>query len=301
MKKRAIVIIPALAAIAALVGCGRAAPSESRMKGGFADSEVMTMETLKAPAPEPAAGGSTAQTLPLPEVQSSQSRMIIKTASVSVLVKDVDAAFARAVQLAEGSGGYVQSSTRSSEAGERADLTVKLPPDGFLAYIAAVEALGKSQSKSIAGQDVTEEYYDLQAELENLTQVRSRLFKLLDEAKKVSDAIEVERELERVGGDINRITGRMKYLQTMVGMSTVNLTLSTEARPASQSFINWNMVGFGFVRAAQILVGIILFVLQALVVVVPIGAFVTVGILTTRHILRGRRKNMMGGKPSKGK
>ena len=55
--------------------------------------------------------------------------MVIKTASLSVRVKDVDAAFARAMQLTEASGGYVQSSTQSVEGGQRADLTLRVPPD----------------------------------------------------------------------------------------------------------------------------------------------------------------------------
>jgi hypothetical protein len=117
---------------------------------------------------------------------------------------------------------------------------------------------------------VTEEYYDLSAELENQLEVRDRLFQLLRQAKKVEDAIAVEQQLERIGGNVNRIRGRMKYLQAMVGMSTVTLGLSTDERPSAEPFVNWRMIGHGFFRAAQVLVRALFIVLQVLVVAIPL-------------------------------
>jgi hypothetical protein len=119
---------------------------------------------------------------------------------------------------------------------------------------------------------VTEEYYDLDAELSNKVQVRTRLFQLLDRAAKVTDAIQVEEQLERVGADINRIKGRMKYLTTMVGLSTITLSIHSEARAAAEEFINWGLIGRGFVVAARVLVRALFFILQALVVLIPLAA-----------------------------
>jgi hypothetical protein len=186
-----------------------------------------------------------------------QTRMVIKAASIALLVKDIDSAFNRAVQLAEAGGGYALSSTEYYEGGERADLTLKIRTE---------------QNKSISGQDVTEEYYDLGARLENENAVRDRLFQLLSKAAKVADAIAVEQELERVGNTINSIQGRMKYLRNMADMSTINLSLSTEARPAVEGFINWSLVGHGFVVAARVLVQVLIYLLYALVVLIPLAA-----------------------------
>jgi hypothetical protein len=259
----------------AMAGCGAA--REAAIAGKPAPAAPVQMKDLAAPAraesnaevaaPQGTAGSTSDQALALPA-----SRMVIKTASVSLLVKDVDNAFTRAVQLTEGAGGYVQSSTRSAEGGDSAELTLRVPPDQFLPLIKSLDSLGTEQSKSIGGQDVTEEYYDLDAELTNKQQVRARLFQLLDRASKVSDAILVEEQLERVGGDINRIKGRMKYLSTMVGLSTVTLDIHSQERPAAEEFLNWDMVGHGFVVAARILVQVFFFILQALVVLIPLGA-----------------------------
>jgi hypothetical protein len=295
MKKSRIAFIFAGAAsmILAFAGCGRSAPASSAQEE-FALVAGEPKADFDRAAPAPSVPDKTA----LPQIQDPQARMVIKTASISILVKDVESAFTRAVQLAEGSGGFVQSSARSKEGGERADLTFKVPPDGFLPFIAALEALGAEESKSISGQDVTEEYYDLEGELENLVQVRGRLFQLLDQAKKVDDAIQVEQQLERIGANVNLVKGRMKYLQTMVGMSTVNLTLASEARPASERFMNWSYIGHGFVVAARVLVQILFFVLQALVVLIPLAAIGAAAAWTTIRIIRARGRARVEKKPS---
>ncbi len=296
MKKNHIPSITLAALIAAgLPGCGRAEPAPAVM----ADREFY----LAAPAPSVADEASPTTGISLPQAQTQQAqtqaaRMIIKTASLQVKVQDVEAAFNRAVQLAEGSGGYVQTSTRSVLAGDRADLTIKVPPDGFLPLIKSLESLGSAQSKSISGQDVTEEYYDLEGELENLLQVRGRLFELLSQAKKVDDAILVEEQLERIGSNVNRVKGRMKYLQTMTGLSTIDLTLSSEERPVAEAFINWSFIGNGFVVAARALVRIFFFILQALVVIIPLGIVAGAAAWGVIRLLRVRRAARGAAKPS---
>jgi hypothetical protein len=272
-----------------LFGCSarEASPPEKSgvtQTGGGASDQKQSGEEAPAPA---ASRGAAQDAL---QAGSAMTRMVIKTGELSVRVKDVDAAFARAMQLTEASGGYVQSSTQSVEGGNRADLTLRIPPDRFLPLIASLEALGTQESKSLGGQDVTEEYYDLDAELQNKVQVRGRLFQLLERASKVSDAIAVEEQLDRVGADVNRIKGRMKYLQTMVGLATVNLSIYSESRPAAEEFINWSLIGHGFVVAARALVRALFFILQALVVLIPLGALggaIAWGVVT---VVRARKK-----------
>ncbi len=110
---------------------------------------------------------------------------------------------------------------------------------------------------------------------------------------KVQDAIDVEQQLERIGADVNQIKGRMKYLETMTGMSTVSLSLYGEDRPASEGFINWSMIGHGFFRAAQILVNVLFVLLQVLVVAIPlavIGGAIAWGIVLLARAARRRQK-----------
>jgi len=279
-----------LLAALAFSGCGAAARGESDALGGMflSESPAAPSENAKRSADAESSGFSTPSTTsPLPA-----ARMIVKTAALSVRVKDVAGANARAIQLAEAAGGFVQSSSQWDDGGVRADLTLRVPPEGFLPLMKSLAALGKVEGESISGEDVTEEYYDLDARLENLAQVRGRLFELLERAAKVTDAIEVEQQLERVGGEINQIKGRMKYLQNMAGMATINLALYTDEKPAAEPFINWAMIGGGFVTAARWLVQALFFILQALVVLIPIAAIgggAAYGIVRLVRYVRARR------------
>ena len=270
-------------------------------------------EALKSEAPAPAsalsADGTPANGTPAPNQPPAslsnlpRERMVIKTATLAVRVRDVSAAFTRTVQLADANGGYVQSSTQSEEGGQRADVTIRVTPPGFLPLIAALEALGVTTTKTISGEDVTQEYYDLSAELDNQQQVRSRFFQLLRQAAKVPDAIAVEEQLERVGANINRIEGRIKYLQTMTGLSTVSVSLYGEERAASEGFINWGLVGHGFFRAAQILVGAFFVLLQCLVVAIPlavVGGAIAWGIvLLVRYVRRRTGRTASPARPTR--
>jgi hypothetical protein len=288
------------ALLAFVLCCGMIAGCAAR-ESGATDKSRMSFE---AAAPSMAMDASTesakvAQSTTSGSPASSnvpaalpQERMVIKSATLMVKVRDVTAAFARATQLAENGGGYVQSSTQYAESGERADVTIRVPPKGFLPLIASLESLGTSTSKSISGEDVTQEYYDLSAEMENLTEVRARLFQLLKKAVKVQDAIDVEQELERVGTSLNQVKGRMKYLETMADMSTISLSLYTDEKPSSEGFINWSLIGHGFFRAAQILVNILFVALQVLVVLIPVaavGGAVAWGIVLLVRLIRARR------------
>ena len=291
--------------IAALVGtlCLLLAFAGCSERAGMAASKSFPADKSARSAPASPSGGEAADALaeksavatsqaPTGTVSMPQARMVIKTASLSVRVKDVPAAYGRAIQLAEGSGGFVQTSAQSQEDGERADLTIMVPPHGFLPLISALEGLGSQESKSISGEDVTEEYYDLSSELDNQMEVRARLFQLLRQAKKVEEAIAVEQQLERIGGNVNKIKGRMKYLETMTGMSTINLSLYTDARAAAEPFINWSLIGHGFFRAAQILVQGLFIILQALLVIIPLAAIAGAaawGVILLVRFARARR------------
>jgi hypothetical protein len=308
-------LLAVVGGIALLWGC-----SDGGTAAGAGRRLAMAGQSLKPAAPPavdeqrakdaPAQPGGGAATLPTTSADGLSNlpsqRMVIKTASLAVRVKDVPAAFARAVQLAEGGGGYVQSSPQDEEGGDRADVTIRVPPNGFLPLLAALAALGTQTSKTISGEDVTQEYYDLDAELSNQVEVRGRLLQLLRQAVKVQDAISVEEQLERVGANVNRIKGRMKYLETMTGLCTVNVSLYGEERAAvSGGFLNWGLVGHGFWRAAQVLVNVFFVLLQVLVVAIPlaaVGGAGTWGVIRAVRSVRRRRRpaanpDRQGGNP----
>jgi heme A synthase len=79
----------------------------------------------------------------------------------------------------------------------------------------------------------------------------------------------------------------------MTGMSTVNVSLYSDARPASEGFINWSLVAHGFFRAAQILVGVFFVILQVLLVAIPlavVGGAAAWGVILLVRLIRRRQR-----------
>jgi hypothetical protein len=91
--------------------------------------------------------------------------------------------------------------------------------------ITEITALGKLLNKRVNAQEVTEEYVDLSSRKRNLEREELRLLDLLQRAGKVRDLLEVEQTVARVRGEIEQISGRMRYLENRVALSTVNVSL----------------------------------------------------------------------------
>jgi hypothetical protein len=158
--------------------------------------------------------------------------MIVKTASLTVQVDDVEAAETALRHLAESSGGFVVESEQVREGGgdgPQVHITFRVPAAKFDETLVAVEKLARRVLyRSVRGQDVTEEYVDLDARRRNLEASRARLLALLDKATQVADAVEANKALTEVQGELERIEGKMKYLQKSAALSTVSVALAAD-------------------------------------------------------------------------
>ncbi|NTW02376.1 MAG: DUF4349 domain-containing protein [Oscillochloris sp.] len=218
------ILAAALLIILTLVACGGQANQSPVENSEMADP----MPAATAADPAPAALESYANTgndaiKQLPDVQAAAQRMVIKTASISLQVEKVPEAEARIRACAEQLGGYVVSvQTNGSGDYQSSVITFRVPSDQFSAALTDVEGLAsKVLSRSVGGDDVTEEFVDLESRLRNLEATRDRLLDLLAKATKVEDALEVNTALTDVQGQIEQIQGRMKYLKDSAGMATI--------------------------------------------------------------------------------
>lgn len=208
-------------------------------------------------------------------VDLSISHMVVQTARLSLKVSDVDSASNRAALLVHAKEGYIQQASSRQAQAASADLSIRVAPKNFIPLIISLAELGEVQSKEISGEDVTEEFLDLEAELETYSQLRTRLFRFLDRVKTVEEMLSVESELGRVDCEVNRIKGRMKYLKSMVAESEINLSLCEEAPapppPPPEPFFDWSKVGKTFKGIGRILLGILMFIVYALVFLIPLA------------------------------
>jgi len=160
------------------------------------------------------------------ELTSEQTPKLIKTGRVQVAV-DAYAPFQRALDgWLRAQGGYISDTNLSHHAGEVswASLTVRVPADRFDTLVGWTEERVQVESLDINAQDVTAEWVDVQARIDNGRRAEQRLQELLaTETASLSDVLEVERELARVRGEIESAEGRMRVLSDRVGYATLSL------------------------------------------------------------------------------
>ena len=105
--------------------------------------------------------------------------------------------------------------------------TVRVPADRYDAFLAASRQLGEVRRVGSDSQDVTEEFYDVEARIRNEKQEEARLLKLLDTATgKLEEVLAVEREVSRVRGEIEQSEGRMRVLNDLTALATVDLVVT---------------------------------------------------------------------------
>jgi hypothetical protein len=169
---------------------------------------------------------------PLPG-QPAFERLIIRTANLSLQVEDVAATEAAITARADELGGYVVSvETSGTDDNLSTSIQFRVPAEEFDTALADTEALAERiLSRSISGDDVTEEFVDLDARLRNLEATEERLLTLLSQADTVEAALAVSSSLTEVQGQIEQVRGRMQYLQQSAALSTITVRLSVEPAP----------------------------------------------------------------------
>lgn len=220
-------------AILAIFGVFQIIELVTRSEAGIAPSErfagapgvVMEEKALTRAAPEPVSAPETAE------------RKIIQRGFITVEVKDFKSSSRDVERIANEAGGFVSdSSSFVTEDGQRrGTITIRVPKDKFKDVMEKLEDIGEVKSKSVSGEDVTEEFIDLEARLDNFERQEKRLVEILDKATTVEDILKVEAQLERVRGEIERITGRLRFLENRIDLATITVELF-EPEPITQSF-----------------------------------------------------------------
>ncbi len=166
----------------------------------------------------------------------SRERMVIYNAYVSLETSDIQDSMAKIRSLAETYGGYVAGSARSQDG---AEITIRVPKEKFHRAVDEIETYGKILDERTSSEDVTEQYIDVKARLENLQKQEKRLKEILEMAKTVDDLLNVERELERIRGAIESLQGQINYLEGNVAMSLITVQLSEPLPPFTSPGMDW--------------------------------------------------------------
>lgn len=152
----------------------------------------------------------------------ASQRHIIRTASLSLEVKNVNTEVETFSVLVQQYGGYVKSNNKYTE--KRAHVTAKIPVKKLDLFINDVSKLGKLTSRSTSTEDATEQVIDIDARIKNLIALRARYRALLDKASTILEVVSIEKELSKIQTEIDSIQGRRNSLLDQVAMSSVKVT-----------------------------------------------------------------------------
>lgn len=179
--------------------------------------------------PSASLSDSPAHLEPTTELTSAaQQRKIIFNARVQLVVDEFEGVPKAVRDLAKQHGGFIASSNIHGSEGEprRGDWTLRIPSQHFDTFLDGSKALGQVRSLNQDSQEVTAEFIDLEARARNLRAEEQRLHKHLDQStRSLKDILEVEREIARVRGEVERIEGRLNVLKDLTALSTVTLSI----------------------------------------------------------------------------
>jgi len=197
--------------------------------------------------------------------------MIIRTAELALITKDFDNARSAMEAILKRHRGYVGELKvgGSTGSGRTLTATLRVPADQLDASLTDLKTLGRVESESQSGQDVTSQYVDLQARLANARNTEHRLTELLQERTgKLSDVLAVENEHARVRGEIEQMEAERKNMSNQVSFATLNVTIAEDYKaqlqvvPPSTSTRLSNAAVAGYKSMVDGVVSLVLFLLE---------------------------------------
>jgi hypothetical protein len=150
-------------------------------------------------------------------------RKVIRDGEISIQIKSYGPARQAIEALVQKLGGYISGSRvdHGDQDSATAEIALRVPADRFDEALASLARLGAVLQESTRASDITEQYYDVKARLANAKRVESRLVELAKQTGKVSDLLEVEREMARVREQIELFEGKMHLFDNQVELSTI--------------------------------------------------------------------------------
>jgi hypothetical protein len=212
-----------------------------------------------------------------PVAQVSIDRKIIRQAELVVELDSPTEAQRRLAALTEGEGGYVvttesQSSGTQETTGPTVNIVIRVPASKFNVVIEGIQSLGGSiKQRKITGQDVTEEYIDLDARLRTKKALEAQFLEIMKTARKVSEALEVQTQIAEVRTEIERIEGRRRFLDSQTAFSTITVTLRPPVplvTATGNGFFYEVKLAFG--ESVDLIASILLGLLRLIIVLGPV-------------------------------
>jgi len=252
-----------------LTNCG-----EKKSEESYAVEEMTTLSPATLQDDSKALNDESNTTV---EALTPVEQKIIKTGHFTFETTSTEKTFDQLKKSVNQNKGYIQSdeTTKYNNKLSRS-LIIRIPNTGFQPVIDSLTKNVKIfDEQKIDLQDVTEEFFDIEARMKAKKELENRYLQLLNKANSIKDMLEIERQLSQIREEIEAQEGRLKYLQNRVSFSTLHINfyeiIDVQHAPSKSYF---SRLGYaiknGFTGIGEFIIGITtlwpLLILIALVV-----------------------------------
>lgn len=225
-----------------------------------------------------------------------QERKVIENADLAIVVADPKARIAEIAQLARDLGGFVVSSgvyerTMSSGASvPEGNITIRVPAASLDEALTRIKAdVVEVQSENRSGQDVTNEYVDLQSRLKARQAAEAQLLEMMKQSQNANDTLAIFNQLIQIQSEIEVLKGQIKYYDESVATSAISVRLIAEESIQPIQIGGWKPQGEAR-DALQALVrffqGFVNFIIWLIILIIPAGAVIIALLALLWRLLR---------------
>jgi Domain of unknown function (DUF4349) len=275
---RFITLLVLVLALLGFLGCSRERPQTAGIATRSVNESAPALEDRSANK-EPKG----VETVSLKQFDSASAnnqaaeRKIIRNANITLEVASPAETQPKIAAIAESHQGFVVT----TEAIHRTDddrakpestvtLVVRVPAAQFNQTVTDIRAAGlRVVQEKMTGQDVTEEFMDLEARVKNQKALEAQFIEIMKRAGTVEDALNVQRELATVRTEIERLEGRRRFLENQTSLSTINVTLQTPTQIVNATGF-WYKVKTAFADGVDTAAEVILFLIRAVLALLPV-------------------------------
>ena len=261
-----------LISLSLLCGCERMGSSERLAAGSAADQNAASQEY------------KTTTQVSLQQADQSQSmaeaanRKVLLNGDATLEVASPADTERQITSIADALGGFVVTSeSKQHDTGDPAkqylevNLIIRVPAAQFKPAFEQILSTGSRviQHKK-SGQDVTEEFIDLEARIKTQKALELQFLEIMKQATKVPDALEVQRQIAEVRTEIEKLEGRKRFLDNRASLSTITVSLQSPAAIAVNTSGFRRSVREAVSDGVDLTIGIVLFLIRFVIVIIPI-------------------------------
>jgi hypothetical protein len=306
-------------ALLLLEGCGSLKRSQSERTKADTSARSAKTNTTEGffdsnPREEAKEQKPTMQQVSLNQADQSQSmaeamnRKIIRNADLTLEVAAPMEGQRKITAIAELLGGFVVTSeSKQRQTGDekqelQIDLVVRIPATQFGAALNQIRSAGSRViQEKITGQDVTEEFIDLEARIKTQKALEAQFLEIMKQANKVSDALEVQRQIADVRTEIEKLEGRKRFLENRASLSTISVSLQSPTAIAINTSSFGRNLREAVAESVEVASATVLFLVRFVIVMIPILLLLILpGFLVARYVLRRARNMQLARAPQQG-